>query len=102
PHDVFNSSFSFIRLSLQCAGERGEAEGCLPTREREPPCQSSTEVRAENTSVDELVRRQGSIGAFTSGYESNIMASDHGWDILVKKYEPVLMGCLLSNQALLK
>uniref|UniRef100_A0A5F8GPQ5 DISC1 scaffold protein n=1 Tax=Monodelphis domestica TaxID=13616 RepID=A0A5F8GPQ5_MONDO len=160
PHDVFNSSFSFISLSLQSAGERGEAEGCLPTREREPPCQSSTEARAENTIVDELVRRQGSTGAcedqrsvsqpcscrtardpvgttlatgsnnrpekevfsfsdtdaaiscspdsssvgssVTSGYESNIMASDQGWDTLVKKYEPVLMGCLLSNQTLLK
>ncbi|XP_027727593.1 disrupted in schizophrenia 1 protein-like [Vombatus ursinus] len=158
PHDVFNSSFSFIRLSLRSAGERGEAEGCLLTKEVERTCQSPTDVRTENTNVNESVKRQGSSGAcedlrlasqpcdcrsaqgpvgtllasstqpekevfsfthtdaaiscsldsssigssVTSGYESSIMASDHSWDTLVKKYEPVLMDCLLSNRALLK
>ncbi|XP_072503590.1 disrupted in schizophrenia 1 protein isoform X2 [Notamacropus eugenii] len=158
PQDVFNSSFSFIRLSLQSAGERGEAEGCLPAKEVEPACQSPTEVQAENTSVNVSIKRQGSSGicedqrpisqpcncrtaqsplgtpqasnihpekeAFslkdtdaaiscspdsssidslvTSGYESNVMASDHSWDALVEKYEPVLMDCLLSNRAVLK
>ncbi|XP_078012355.1 disrupted in schizophrenia 1 protein isoform X1 [Phascolarctos cinereus] len=157
-HDVFHSSFSFIRLSLRSAGERGEAEGCLPTKEVEPPCQSPTEVRTENTNVNESIKRQSSSAAcedlrltcqpcdcrtaqgpmgtllagstqpekevfsftntdaaiscspgsssvgssVTSGYESSIMAGDHTWDTLVKKYEPVLMDCLLSNRALLK
>ncbi|XP_036611449.1 disrupted in schizophrenia 1 protein [Trichosurus vulpecula] len=158
PQGVFNSSFSFIRLSLRSAGERGEAEGCLPTKEVEPACQSSTEVQAENINVNESLKRQVSLRAcedlrpisqpcncrtaqgplgtplasnilpekevfsfkdtdaaiscspdssslgssITSGYESSIMASDHNWDTLVKKYEPVLMDCLLSNRAMLK
>ncbi|ELW68152.1 Disrupted in schizophrenia 1 protein [Tupaia chinensis] len=44
--DVFASSFSFIQLSLGSAGERGEAEGCLP-REAECPGQSAQEVGAK-------------------------------------------------------
>ncbi|XP_051852532.1 disrupted in schizophrenia 1 protein-like [Antechinus flavipes] len=159
PQDGFNSSFSFIRLSLRSAGERGEAEGCLPTKEGEqPPCQSPPEGRADNTGRNESLTKQGDSGAHqgprhvsqpcscrpaqglvgtplahsiqpekevfsftntnaaiscspdassvvssvTSGYQSSIMASDHSWDILIKKYEPVLTDCLLSNRAVLK
>nr|XP_020748184.1 disrupted in schizophrenia 1 protein [Odocoileus virginianus texanus] len=50
--DVFTSSFSFIRLSLGSAGERGEAEGCPPSREAEGPHQSLKEMEAKATSLD--------------------------------------------------
>uniref|UniRef100_A0A673T9K3 DISC1 scaffold protein n=2 Tax=Suricata suricatta TaxID=37032 RepID=A0A673T9K3_SURSU len=50
--DAFTSSFSFIRLSLASAGERGEAEGCPPPREAEAPCQSPTETEAKDASLD--------------------------------------------------
>nr|XP_023404916.1 disrupted in schizophrenia 1 protein [Loxodonta africana] len=49
---AFISSFSFIRLSLGSAGERGEAEGCLPPREAECPHQSPTEVSTKATRTD--------------------------------------------------
>lgn len=45
--DTFTSSFSFIRLSLGATGERGEAEGCLPSREIEPLHQSPQQMAAE-------------------------------------------------------
>lgn len=49
--DVFTSSFSFIRLSLGSAGERGEAEGCPPSREAEGPHQSLEEKEAKAASL---------------------------------------------------
>uniref|UniRef100_A0A2K5ZEJ9 DISC1 scaffold protein n=1 Tax=Mandrillus leucophaeus TaxID=9568 RepID=A0A2K5ZEJ9_MANLE len=51
-HGAFASSFSFIRLSLGSAGERGEAEGCPPSREAESPCQSPQEMGAKAASLD--------------------------------------------------
>nr|CAD44630.1 disrupted in schizophrenia 1 [Mus musculus] len=50
--DTFTSSFSFIQLSLGAAGERGEAEGCLPSREAEPLHQRPQEMAAEASSSD--------------------------------------------------
>ncbi|XP_043333062.1 disrupted in schizophrenia 1 protein isoform X5 [Cervus canadensis] len=50
--DVFTSSFSFIRLSLGSAGERGEAEGCPPSREAEGPHQSLEGMEAKAASSD--------------------------------------------------
>ncbi|XP_007467059.1 PREDICTED: disrupted in schizophrenia 1 protein [Lipotes vexillifer] len=50
--DVFTSSFSFIRLSLRSAGERGEAEGCPPSREVEAPRRSPEETEAKAASLD--------------------------------------------------
>ncbi|XP_075604801.1 disrupted in schizophrenia 1 protein isoform X3 [Balearica regulorum gibbericeps] len=38
----------------------------------------------------------------TSGYESSFTISDHNWDTLMKKYEPVLQDCLLGNRCTLK
>ncbi|NXE47711.1 DISC1 protein, partial [Casuarius casuarius] len=38
----------------------------------------------------------------TSGYESSFTVSDHNWDTLMKKYEPVLLDCLLGNRSTLK
>uniref|UniRef100_A0A8D2JEV6 Disrupted in schizophrenia 1 protein n=1 Tax=Sciurus vulgaris TaxID=55149 RepID=A0A8D2JEV6_SCIVU len=51
-HETFTSSFSFIRLSLGSAGERGEAEGCLPSREAETSPQSPQEVGARAPNPD--------------------------------------------------
>ncbi|GAB1293810.1 Disrupted in schizophrenia 1 homolog [Apodemus speciosus] len=50
--DTFTSSFSFIRLSLGVAGERGEAEGCLPSREAEPLHPRPQEMAAEASGSD--------------------------------------------------
>ncbi|XP_051057741.1 disrupted in schizophrenia 1 protein [Phodopus roborovskii] len=50
--DTFTSSFSFIQLSLCAAGERGEAEGCLPSREVESLHQSPQEMAAGASSSD--------------------------------------------------
>ncbi|XP_058525330.1 disrupted in schizophrenia 1 protein isoform X1 [Ochotona princeps] len=52
PQDVFASSFSFIRQSLGSAGERGEAEGCLPFREPESSHQSPQEMETKASSLD--------------------------------------------------
>uniref|UniRef100_A0A2K5F0J2 DISC1 scaffold protein n=1 Tax=Aotus nancymaae TaxID=37293 RepID=A0A2K5F0J2_AOTNA len=52
-HSAFASSFSFIQLSLGSAGERGEAEGCPPSRETESPCQSTREMGAKAASLNE-------------------------------------------------
>ncbi|NWW30267.1 DISC1 protein, partial [Panurus biarmicus] len=38
----------------------------------------------------------------TSGYESSFTVSDHNWDTLMKKYEPVVQDCLLGNRSTLK
>ncbi|NXY89486.1 DISC1 protein, partial [Alcedo cyanopectus] len=38
----------------------------------------------------------------TSGYESSFAVTDHNWDSLMKKYEPVLQDCLLGNRSTLK
>uniref|UniRef100_A0A8C8VKE9 DISC1 scaffold protein n=1 Tax=Pelusios castaneus TaxID=367368 RepID=A0A8C8VKE9_9SAUR len=38
----------------------------------------------------------------TSGYESSFTVSDHNWDTLMRKYEPVLLDCLADNRSLLK
>ncbi|NWW64673.1 DISC1 protein, partial [Ifrita kowaldi] len=38
----------------------------------------------------------------TSGYESSFTVSDHNWDTLMKKYEPMLQDCLLGNRSTLK
>ncbi|XP_062429032.1 disrupted in schizophrenia 1 protein [Rhea pennata] len=38
----------------------------------------------------------------TSGYESSFTVSDHNWDTLMKKYEPVLLDCLRGNRTTLK
>ncbi|XP_008266479.1 disrupted in schizophrenia 1 protein isoform X2 [Oryctolagus cuniculus] len=50
--DVFASSFSFIQQSLGFTGERGEAEGCLPSREAESPHQSPREIELKASSWD--------------------------------------------------
>ncbi|XP_063116117.1 disrupted in schizophrenia 1 protein isoform X2 [Cavia porcellus] len=52
PHETFVSSFSFIQLSLGSVGERGEAEGCLPSRKAESPHRSHLDMGAEAACSD--------------------------------------------------
>uniref|UniRef100_A0A2K6G8E0 Uncharacterized protein n=1 Tax=Propithecus coquereli TaxID=379532 RepID=A0A2K6G8E0_PROCO len=143
-HDAFTSSFSFIRLSLGSAGERGEAEGCPPSREAECRRQSPQEVGAKAAGLDrphedprylswpfDLSPAQGSadsawaVGSSSrtehemlscldvdadsswspdplladcGGDEGGGSGDAHHWDALLRKWEPVLQGCLLSNR----
>ncbi|KAM9212066.1 LOW QUALITY PROTEIN: disrupted in schizophrenia 1 protein [Dugong dugon] len=147
-HDDFTSSFSFIRLSLSSAGERGEAEGCLPPREAESPRHIPTEMSTKAASPDrpqedlwllsqplypKAIQGLGecawatgsnprpgretlssldgdsapscslvSLVAGPSGSEGSIFGHAHGWDTLLRKYEPALRDCLLSNRKQLK
>ncbi|XP_077024459.1 disrupted in schizophrenia 1 protein [Tamandua tetradactyla] len=147
-HEVFTSSFSFIRLCLDSAGERGEAEGCPPSKEAEAPRQGSEEMKAQAAGserpqedppllfqpfdlkatwglADSAQTAQSSprpecetlslldtdaaspcsldsLLPGSSACEDSPLGDDVGWDTLIKKYEPVLRECLLSNQKQLK
>lgn len=63
--DTFTSCFSFIRLSLGAAGERGEAEGCLPSRDTESLRQSPQEMAAEASSSDRSREDRRRLWTFT-------------------------------------
>uniref|UniRef100_A0A8C5UXS6 DISC1 scaffold protein n=1 Tax=Microcebus murinus TaxID=30608 RepID=A0A8C5UXS6_MICMU len=143
-HDAFTSSFSFIRLSLGSAGERGEAEGCPPSREAECRPQGPQEAGAKAASLDRphedprylswpfhLSPAQGSadsawaagggsrperemlscpdvdagssrsldpLWAGCGGDEGGGSGGAHHWDALLREWEPVLQGCLLSSR----
>ncbi|XP_036916142.1 disrupted in schizophrenia 1 protein [Sturnira hondurensis] len=124
---AFTSSFSFIQLSLCAAGERGEAEGCPPFREAEdaeakaagldrlhedPSLFSSPfSLKAAQGSADSAQTAGGSpglvleplsvldIGAASccsqgpSAFEGDALH----WDLLLRKCEPLLLECQLSN-----
>ncbi|XP_053238483.1 disrupted in schizophrenia 1 protein isoform X2 [Podarcis raffonei] len=158
PQDHFNSSFSFIQLSLNSACETNGIGGPVYCREPKEAWQTCKTGRAENvtlhvpwegqrtsgkelwassislcskdhkcprgTAEDDKVQdceshslshshaafscsteslEAASAGSsVTSGYESSNTVSDHSWDSLMKKYEPVLQDCLLGNQSILK
>lgn len=128
PPAAFTSSFSFIRLSLSSAGERGEAEGCPPAREAE-----DTGARAASPDGPRqdpgrlsppfgLKAAQGPAGsAWTpaggpplEGEPLSVLDADAAsscspdppacegaagrWDPLLRKCEPLLQGCLLSDR----
>ncbi|KAF6073216.1 DISC1 scaffold protein [Phyllostomus discolor] len=125
---AFTSSFSFIQLSLCAAGERGEAEGCPPFREAEnveakaasldrlhedprlsPPLFS---LKAAQGSADSAQTAGGSPGlvceplsALDTGAASccsqgpsTFKNTAPHWDLLLRKCEPLLLECLLSNR----
>ncbi|XP_053523269.1 disrupted in schizophrenia 1 protein [Artibeus jamaicensis] len=126
--EAFTSSFSFIQLSLCAAGERGEAEGCPPFREAEdaeakaagldrlhedPSLFSSAfSLKAPQGSADSAQTAGGSpglaceppsvldIGAASrcsqgpSAFEGDALH----WDLLLRKCEPLLLECQLSNR----
>ncbi|XP_041605303.1 disrupted in schizophrenia 1 protein isoform X2 [Vulpes lagopus] len=137
--DAFTSSFSFIRLSLGSAGERGEAEGCLPSREAEAPCQSPKEAEVKAASMDrphehprlfsphftlKTIPSLADSAQTTGGShrpecdmlslldtdtasscspgpwrsEGSSLGEAHLWETLLRRCEPVLLDCLLSDR----
>uniref|UniRef100_A0A8C0PZZ5 DISC1 scaffold protein n=1 Tax=Canis lupus familiaris TaxID=9615 RepID=A0A8C0PZZ5_CANLF len=137
--DAFTSSFSFIRLSLGSAGERGEAEGCLPSREAETPCQSPKEAEVKAASMDrphehprlfsphftlKTIPSLADSAQTTGGShrpecdmlslldtdtasscspgpwrsEGSSLGEAHLWETLLRRCEPVLLDCLLSDR----
>uniref|UniRef100_A0A452TJY3 DISC1 scaffold protein n=1 Tax=Ursus maritimus TaxID=29073 RepID=A0A452TJY3_URSMA len=137
--DAFTSSFSFIRLSLGSAGERGEAEGCPPSREAKAPCQSPEEMEAKAASLDRphehprllsphfnlkptqrLAHSAQTAGGghrlesetlslldvATASFcspgpswsEGSSLGDAQRWETLLRRCEPVLLDCLLSDQ----
>uniref|UniRef100_A0A8C3SNN7 DISC1 scaffold protein n=1 Tax=Chelydra serpentina TaxID=8475 RepID=A0A8C3SNN7_CHESE len=157
--DSFNSSFSFIQLSLNSSFEKSDTEGQSDGRATEHTLQTNATGQKENDNLHEPGERLRSshkdIGAsscicrhgedyqcaretivndklqdcemvslsdtdaafscstdssdaasagssVTSGYESSFTVSDHNWDTLMRKYEPVLLDCLVDNRSTLK
>ncbi|KAG6932812.1 disrupted in schizophrenia 1, partial [Chelydra serpentina] len=157
--DSFNSSFSFIQLSLNSSFEKSDTEGQSDGRATEHTLQTNATGQIENDNLHEPGERLRSshkdIGAsscicrhgedyqcaretivndklqdcemvslsdtdaafscstdssdaasagssVTSGYESSFTVSDHNWDTLMRKYEPVLLDCLVDNRSTLK
>lgn len=125
---AFTSSFSFIQLSLCSARERGEAEGCPPFREAEdeeakaagldrlhedprlfsPPFS----LKAAQGSADSAQIAGGSPGlaceplsvpdtgaaSCCSQGPSAFEGTAPHWDLLLRKCEPLLLECRLSNR----
>ncbi|XP_075780856.1 disrupted in schizophrenia 1 protein isoform X2 [Pelodiscus sinensis] len=157
--DSFNSSFSFIQLSLNSSFEKSDSEDQSDGRAVENTLQTSATGQTENVNLDEPRERLRSshkdLGAsscicrdgedyqctrenevndkwqdceiaslsdtdvafscytdssdaasagssVTSGYESSFTFSDYNWDTLMRKYEPVLLDCLVGNRSILK
>ncbi|XP_014119149.1 PREDICTED: LOW QUALITY PROTEIN: disrupted in schizophrenia 1 protein [Pseudopodoces humilis] len=123
-HDSFSSSFSFIQLSLNLASGVIDVEGKsveeaeIILQPKTPGSLQKPEEMAQThehlgdlccffRSSEDLQREHSSDAAsagssVTSGYESSFTVSDHNWDTLMRKYEPVLQDCLLSNRSTLK
>ncbi|XP_050805042.1 disrupted in schizophrenia 1 protein-like [Gopherus flavomarginatus] len=157
--DSFNSSFSFIQLSLNSSFEKSDTEGQSDDRATEHTVETNATGQIENVNLHEPGKRLRSshkdVGAsscickrgedyqcaretivkdklqdcemvslldtdaafscstdssdaasagssVTSGYESSFTVSDHNWDTLMRKYEPVLLDCLVANRTTLK
>ncbi|KAM7119466.1 disrupted in schizophrenia 1 protein isoform 5-T6 [Ciconia maguari] len=112
-HDSFSSSFSFIQLSLNLSSGVSDAEGKSTVKEAEYTLHPSTAGNLQkpketaqtyatfsySTDSSDAASAGSSV---TSGYESSFAVSDHNWDTLMKKYEPVLQDCLLGNRSTLK
>ncbi|XP_006902955.1 PREDICTED: disrupted in schizophrenia 1 protein-like, partial [Elephantulus edwardii] len=119
--DTFTSSFSFIQLALG-SGERGEAEGCPPTREPEGSHQGPSEATAKARPLEHLpgpwwpprsygeaagdeprLERKGLCppapglsGPSDTG--DGTLGPACGWDALLQTCQPALDQCLLNNQ----
>ncbi|KAH1172879.1 hypothetical protein KIL84_016718 [Mauremys mutica] len=122
--DSFNSSFSFIQLSLNSSFEKSDTEGQSDGKAMEHTLETNATGQIENVNLHEPGERLRSshkdVGAsscicrhdssdaasagssVTSGYESSFTVSDHNWDTLMRKYEPVLLDCLVGNRSTLK
>lgn len=126
--EAFTSSFSFIQLSLSSAGERGEAEGCPPCREAEDTEAKAAGLdrplegpRLFSTSFSLQAAQGPADSAQTAGASPRpeceplaVLDTDPAsscpsdpsrfegaalhWDLLLRKCEPLLLDCLLSNR----
>ncbi|KAF6274519.1 DISC1 scaffold protein [Rhinolophus ferrumequinum] len=125
---AFTSSFSFIQLSMRSAGERGEAEGCPPSREsedmgakaagldrpREDPRLLSPRfsLKAAQGLADSAQTAEGSprlewetLSMWDPDAASSCFPDPSWfegaplrWDTLLRKCEPVLLDCLQTNR----
>ncbi|XP_019521380.1 PREDICTED: disrupted in schizophrenia 1 protein [Hipposideros armiger] len=125
---AFTSSFSFIRLSMSSAGERGEAEGCPPSREAEDMGAKATgldgplqdprllsapfNLKAAQGPADSSQTAEGSprleweilstwdteAASSCSPDPSWFQGDALCWDTLLRKCEPVLLDCLQTNR----
>ncbi|XP_039563507.1 disrupted in schizophrenia 1 protein isoform X3 [Passer montanus] len=122
--DSFRSSFSFIQLSLNSASGVNDVEGKSIEEDeialhpkttgnlQKPEEMAQThehlgDLCCSSRSSEDWQHEHSSDAAsagssVTSGYESSFTVSDHNWDTLMKKYEPVLQDCLLGNRSTLK
>ncbi|XP_043932955.1 disrupted in schizophrenia 1 protein [Protopterus annectens] len=157
PDDFFNSSFSFIQLSLNSMKDDVAGESCCqdlqdpgtnaalnvengsclqklaesglcekhlngnsnfpwPRDQNDNSCVPDTKLKKRlhdsamicfDTDVNLLHSVDSSDttsagSSVTSGYESCIVGTDHSWDTVMRKYEPILQDCLLNNRTKLK
>uniref|UniRef100_A0A8B9R7G7 DISC1 scaffold protein n=1 Tax=Anas platyrhynchos TaxID=8839 RepID=A0A8B9R7G7_ANAPL len=122
-HDSFSSRFSFIQLSLNSASGVSACSACqhslhcfsrpsdnlkheneTTVNDKLQDCEtvslSDTDATFSYSTDSSDAASAGS--SVTSGYESSFTVSDHNWDTLMKKYEPVLLDCQLGNRSTLK
>lgn len=125
---AFISSFSFIQLSMSSAGERGEAEGCPPSREAEDVGSKATSLdgplqgprlpsapfnlKAAQGLADSSQTAEGNPRLeweILSTWDTDAASSCPSgpswlqgdalhWDTLLRKCEPVLLDCLQTNR----
>ncbi|NWS21095.1 DISC1 protein, partial [Pachyramphus minor] len=81
-----------------------EQEHESPVNDKLPDCEtiSLSDIDATFSYSTDSLDAASAGSSVTSGYESSFTVSDRNWDILMKKYEPVLQDCLLGNRSMLK
>ncbi|NWS95909.1 DISC1 protein, partial [Mionectes macconnelli] len=65
-------------------------------------CETVSDIDATFSYSTDSLDAASAGSSVTSGYGSSFTVSNHKWDILMKKYEPVLQDCLLGNRSTLK
>ncbi|NXD27115.1 DISC1 protein, partial [Spelaeornis formosus] len=84
------------------SGEDLQHEHESPVNDKLQDCESLSDLDATFSYSTDSSDAASAGSSVTSGYESSFTVSDHNWDTLMKKYEPVLQDCLLGNRSLLK
>ncbi|XP_064504901.1 disrupted in schizophrenia 1 protein isoform X2 [Pseudopipra pipra] len=98
-HENLGDSCCFSRSS-----EDLEREHESPMNDKFQDCEtlSLSDIDATFSYSTDSLDAASAGSSVTSGYESSFTVSDRNWDILMKKYEPVLQDCLLGNRSTLK
>ncbi|XP_027539182.1 disrupted in schizophrenia 1 protein [Neopelma chrysocephalum] len=98
-HESLGDSCCFSRSS-----EDLEHEHESPVNDKFQDCEtlSLSDIDATFSYSTDSLDAASAGSSVTSGYESSFTVSDRNWDILMKKYEPVLQDCLLGNRSTLK